>query len=90
MNMLMSITVLWGVITVAFVVAMVYRASLSNHETDQLFLNESTPSAVHQENDEVVRRLNSLAPICKSLGGGTIVLTLVTGAMWIAHTLPTN
>ena len=65
MNMLMPVTVIWGVITVAFIIAMMYRASLSNHETDQLFLNEETPSSTHQENDAVVRRLNSLAPICK-------------------------
>jgi hypothetical protein len=90
MNMLMSITLLWAVITVSFIVAMIYRASLSNHETDQLFLNETTPSSMHQENDEVVRRLNSLAPICKGLGGVTILLTLLAGGMWIVHTLPTN
>ncbi|QMV18230.1 hypothetical protein GOB94_05625 [Granulicella sp. 5B5] len=86
----MSITVLWAVITVSFIIVMIYRASLSNHETDQLFLNETTPSSVHQENDEVVRRLNSLAPICKGLGGVTILLTLLAGGMWIVHTLPTN
>ncbi len=90
MNLLMPVTILWAIITLAFMVAMIYRASLSNHETDQLFLNETTPSSVHQENDEVVRRLNSLAPICKSLGGVTILLTLLTGGMWIVHTLPNN
>ncbi len=89
MTTLDILTLFWGAVTVAFIAAMVYRANLANHETDQLFLNEETPSSTHRENDEVIRRLNSLAPVCKGLGGVTAILSLLVAGLWIAHTLPT-
>jgi len=84
------VATIWGIVAVAFVIVMVYRASLTNHETDQLFLNDTgtTVSATHQENDEIVRRLNSLAPICKGLGGITALLTVAVAGMWISTILP--
>jgi hypothetical protein len=90
MDTLSIVTVLWAVVVVAFIALMVYRANLANHETEQLFLNETTPSSVHLENDDVVRRLNKVAPLCKGFGGAAIILSLVVGAMWIAHTLPST
>jgi hypothetical protein len=87
MDTLSVLTVLWAVVMVAFIALMVYRANLANHETDQLFLNETTPSSVHLENDEVVRRLNKVAPLCKGFGGAAIILSLVVAGMWIAHTI---
>jgi len=84
------ITVIWAVVIVAFIILMVYRANLSNHETDQLFLNEATPSSVHMENDDVVRRLNRLAPICKGVGAVAILMSLVVGVMWFIHSLPAS
>jgi hypothetical protein len=91
MNALNVVAILWGIAAVAFVAVMVYRASLANHETDQLFLNDldaATISSTHKENDEVVRRLNSLAPICKSLGGVTALLTLAVAGMWVSSIVP--
>jgi hypothetical protein len=90
MDTLSILTVLWAVIVVAFIALMIYRANLANHETDQLFLNETTPSSSHLENDDVVRRLNQVAPLCKGFGGAAIILSLVVAGMWIAHTLPNS
>jgi len=90
MTALNIVTVLWGVLTVAFIGLMIYRGNLANHETDQLFLNETTPSSMHAENDMVVRRLNQIGPICNGVGVVDVLLTLVVGAMWIAHTLPSS
>ena len=92
MNSLNIVTLFWGIVTIAFVGAMVYRANLANHETDRLFLNDldaETPSYQHQENDEVVRRMNSLLPVCKGLGGMTAIMSLLVAGMWVAHVLPT-
>jgi hypothetical protein len=89
MNAFTVVATVWGIATVAFIIVMVYRASLANHETDQLFLNDvGTVSSTHQENDEIVRRLNSLAPVCKSLGGVTVLLTLAVAGMWVSSILP--
>jgi hypothetical protein len=84
MNAFSVVTVIWGLVALAFVGLMVYRANLGNHETEQLFLNEEdAPSSLHQENDEVVRRLDALVPVCKSFGAAAIVLTLVVAGMWL-------
>ena len=88
MDTLSILTALWVVIVVAFIGLMVYRATLANHETDQLFLNEDTPSSTHQENDNVIRRMNQLAPLCKGFGGAAVILSLVVAGMWLARTLP--
>jgi hypothetical protein len=88
MDTLSILTSLWVVIVVAFIGLMVYRATLANHETDQLFLNEDTPSSVHQENDDVIRRMNQLAPLCKGFGGAAVILSLVVAGMWLMRTLP--
>jgi hypothetical protein len=82
---------IWGIIAVAFVAVMVYRANLANHETDQLFLNDvdnDTVSSTHQENDDVVRRLNSLTPVCTGLGAVTGMLTLAVAGMWLYSIFP--
>jgi hypothetical protein len=86
MNVFSVVTGIWVLVALAFVMLMVYRANLGNHETEQLFLNEEdTPSALHKENDEVVRRLDALVPICKSFGAAAIVLSLVVVCMWFLH-----
>jgi hypothetical protein len=90
MNTLSVLTILWSVVGAAFVALMVYRANLANHETDQLFLNdENTVSSNHQENDRIVRLLNVLTPICKGVGGATVVLTFALAGIWLSHILST-
>jgi hypothetical protein len=88
MNTLSVLTVLWSVVTAVFVALMVYRANLANHETDQLFLNdEDTVSSNHQENDRIVHLMNVLLPICKGVGGATVVLTFALAGVWLSHIL---
>jgi hypothetical protein len=74
----------WGLVVTAFVILMVYRAHLTQYETDQLFLSEQAPSSIHQEQDEIVRRVNHLGPICKGVGGVAILCTLLIAGMWIS------
>jgi hypothetical protein len=66
---------------------MVYRGYLSQHETDQLFLSEPAPSPGHQENDEIIRRTNSIEPICRGVGGAAILMTLVVAGVWLSEML---
>jgi hypothetical protein len=79
---------IWGVLAVAFVLLMIYRGNLTQHETDQLFLNdEAGTSITHQENDEIVRRVNAIQPICKGVGGLAAVMTLAVAGMWVQQVL---
>jgi len=87
MNALTISLSVWGLVVAAFVVLMIYRGYLSQHETDQLFLSETAPSAVHQEHDEIARRATSIEPICKGIGGAAVLMTLVVAGIWLAQTL---
>ncbi len=73
---------IWGVLLAAFVAVMVYRGHLTQHETDQLFLNdEDTISPMHQENDEIVRKVNAIQPVCAGVGGAFLTMSLVVAGM---------
>jgi hypothetical protein len=89
MNALTISLSIWGLVIAAFVVLMVYRGYLSQHETDQLFLSEAVPSAGHQENDDIIRRTNSIEPLCKGVGGAAILMTLVVAGIWLTQMLST-
>jgi choline-glycine betaine transporter len=89
MNALTISLAIWGLIVAAFVVLMVYRGYLSQHETDQLYLSETVPSAGHAENDEFIRRTVSIEPICKGVGAAAILMTLVVAGVWVTQMLGT-
>jgi hypothetical protein len=89
MNALQIMIAIWTFLVVGFIALMIYRGYLTQHETDQLFLNEeSGPSSVHQENDEIVRRVNFIQPICKGVGGVTVLMTLLIVGVYIVQELP--
>jgi hypothetical protein len=72
---------IWGLIVIAFMALLVYRAHLTESESDQLFLNETVPNHLHQEQDEMVRRLANLAPILKGVGAAAILMTIAV--LWV-------
>jgi hypothetical protein len=75
---------IWGLMVTAFVALMVYRGHLTQYETDQLFLSENAPPSVHEEQDEIVRRVNFIQPICKGVGGAAAFFTVLIVGMWVA------
>jgi hypothetical protein len=77
----------WGLMVISFMALMVYRAHLSQFETDQLFLNETVPTHLHQEHDDIVRRLGTVEPLCKGVGAAAIVMTLAIICVWGASVL---
>ena len=78
---------IWGVIVVAFIALMVYRGHLTQYETDQLFLNETSPSVVHQENDAIIRRVQMIQPICTGVGSLAALMTVAIIGVWLAQAM---
>jgi hypothetical protein len=76
---------IWGLMVVAFIALMVYRGHLTQYETDQLFLNETTPSSFHQENDAVIRRVKMIQPICTGVGMLALLMTVAVAGVWIVQ-----
>jgi hypothetical protein len=90
MDALQIMIAFWSLLVIGFIGLMIYRAHLTQYETDQLFLNEQGgPSSLHQENDEIIRRVNFIQPICKGVGGVTVLMTLLIIGVYAAEVIPT-
>ena len=90
MSILSVMAAIWGIFVVAFVGLMVYRGHLTQHETDQLFLSESATSSVQDENDDIIRRVNRIQPICKGVGGAAALFTVLVAGVWFAQLFSTT
>jgi len=82
MSLMAVLIVLWAVITVALIILLIYRSTLTMHEDDQLFLDEAE-SHMQAEQTELLQKMNQIQPMVRILAAGTILLALVIGGMWL-------
>ena len=89
MHMYPALLLIWAVVSAALVAVMVYRATLTQHETDQLFLNdETTRCQNHEEHDRILARVNRIRPVYQGLCGATIVMSMLLAGIYVAQVLP--
>jgi hypothetical protein len=81
MSPMMMLGVLWAVITTALIIVLIYRSTLSMHEDDQLFLDESTAN-IRAEQEALLKRMGKITPIVNILAGLSGLLILVIAGMW--------
>lgn len=74
--------IIWGVVTVAFLLLLAYRGQITRYEEDQLFLNGAHSNEENQQH-EIVRKVNRLAPFVRLLGGATSLVTLGIIGMFV-------
>jgi len=82
MSMLMWPLIVWGVLTAALIILLIYRSTLTMHEDDQLFLDDSA-SGMAQEQAEIMAKLNKVTPFVKWLGAASGALILVIAGLAI-------
>jgi hypothetical protein len=75
LSALPTMLIIWAVVTVAFLLLLAYRGQITRYEEDQLFLNGSHSNEETQQN-EIVRKVNRLAPFVRFLGGATSLITV--------------
>jgi hypothetical protein len=80
MSTLFDLVVAWAVLTVALIILLIYRGTLTMHEDDQLFLGESE-SHMAREQEEILNRVNKLGPFVKVLGTLSAVLVLAIAGL---------
>ena len=73
----------WGLITVALVVLLVYRATLSSKEDDQLYLNKAEISMMGSDQAAVITRLNRLGKPLMALAILSGILLLASASLWV-------
>ena len=81
MSLMMMLGVIWAVITTALVIVLIYRSTLSMHEDDQLFIDESTAN-LRAEQEALLKRMNKITPIVRILARIVGVAHPVIAGMW--------
>jgi len=73
----------WGLITVALVILVIYRATLSTKEDDQLYLNKAQIEMMGSEQAALVTRLNKLSKPILTLAILSGILLLASASLWV-------
>lgn len=82
MSMMTVLLSVWGVLTGALIVLLIYRGTLTMHEDDQLFLDDAE-SHMQAEQTELMHRMDRITPMVRLLGAASALLVLVIAGMWI-------
>ena len=90
MNTLIALTSAWGVITIAFVVLLIYRRGLTKNESDWIPLTDDAKedSAIQAQTIVEMKTKKLTIPI-RTLGFLSLAILLVIVGFWIFHTLYT-
>lgn len=79
---LMTLVVIWAVLTALLIVLLIYRSTLSMHEEDQLFLDDAE-SHMAREQEEIHARMDKIQTPMRLLGAASGTLILVIAGLWI-------
>src|SRR5271166_5622665 len=77
MSPMFMLLVAWGVLTGILIVLLIYKSTLTMHEDDSIFLND-TESQMQKDQTEVLSKMRKIAPIVKVLGAlsGAMILVI--------------
>ncbi|HUI84148.1 MAG TPA: hypothetical protein VL240_07990 [Candidatus Binatia bacterium] len=83
MSTLTMLFILWGVLTVILILLLIYRSTLSMHQDEQLFLDESSKN-LREEQEQVQLRMRRVTPFVRILTAASAVLIIVIAglAVW--------
>jgi uncharacterized membrane protein SpoIIM required for sporulation len=73
---LVTLLIVWGVLTAILIILLIYRSTLTMQEDDQLYLSESE-SHMQKEQTEILAKVNKLNPLVRWLGAASGLLILV-------------
>jgi hypothetical protein len=73
----------WGGVTVLLVIMMIYRATLSSREDDQIFLNKAEDNMMASEQRELIGKLDRLWRPIITLATLSGVLLVASAGLWL-------
>lgn len=80
------VAVMFGAFAIGLILLLVYKSTLTMHEDDQLFLDDAT-SHMHEEQTELLAKVNRLTIPVRVFGAGSGVFGLVLVGMLIYQKL---
>jgi hypothetical protein len=73
----------WGGVTVLLVIMVIYRATLSSREDDQIFLNKAEDNMMASEQRELISKLDRLSRPIITLATLSGVLFIASAGLWL-------
>ena len=86
MSYVLVIWTVWGALGFILLALIVYRASITRAEEDQLFLEE-TPTMQHQEQELIMKRVKPVENLIRIFGGAEGLVTLGILAFYLMDAL---
>jgi hypothetical protein len=80
MSTLKMLLIVWGVLTFVLILLLIYRSTLTMHEDDQLFLDDSSKN-LREEQEALQVRMKRVAPWLRILGAASVLLIIVIAGM---------
>ncbi len=82
MSSMFMLLVAWGVLTAILIVLLIYKSTLTMHEDDSIFLND-TESQMQKDQTEVLSKMKKITPIVRVLGALSGAMILVIAGLFI-------
>jgi hypothetical protein len=86
MSTLQILLIVWGVITAVLVLLWIYRSTLSMHEDDAMFIDDSSKN-LREEQEALQLRMNKITPWVRILLATSGVLILVIAGIAVYNQL---
>jgi hypothetical protein len=88
MNTLIAMSSAWGVITIAFVVLLLYRRSLTQQESDWIPLtDDAKEDKAIQAQTIIEMKTRKLTVPIRTLGTLSLIMLLVIVGFWLIHSV---
>ncbi len=83
MSTLQMLLIIWGVITALLVLLWIYRSTLSMHEDDAMFIDDSSKN-MREEQEALQVRMKKVTPWVRILGAasGLLIIVIAGIAVW--------
>jgi len=83
MSTLQILLIVWGVITAVLVLLWIYRSTLSMHEDDAMFIDDSSKN-LREEQEALQVRMNKVTPWVRILmaASGLLIIIIAGIAVW--------